>query len=46
MASYTSRFLRGIRLMPHAFYKPFTINVATRSWIIALGIRKQPISKQ
>ena len=31
--------------MSHAFYKPFTINVATRLWIIALGIRKQPINK-
>ena len=28
------------------YYQPFTINVATRSWIIALGIRKQPINKQ
>ena len=41
-----SRFLRGIRLLSHVFYKPFTINVATRSWIITLGIRKQPINKQ
>ena len=46
MASYTPGFLRGIRLLSHVFYKPFTINVATRLWIIALGIRKQPINKQ
>ena len=46
MASYTSGFLRGIRLLSHVFYKPFTIYVATRPWIIALGIRKQPINKQ
>ena len=46
MASYTSGFLKGIRLMSHAFYKPFTINVATRWGIIAFGIRKWPINKQ
>ena len=46
MASYTSGFHRGIRLLSHVFYKPFSINVTTRSWIIALGIRKQPINKQ
>ena len=46
MASYTSGFLRGIKLLSHAYYKPFTINVATTSWIIALGIRKQPINKK
>ena len=46
MASYNSGFLRSIRLLSHVYYQPFTINVATRSWIIVLGIRKQPISKQ
>ena len=46
MASYNSGFLRRIRLLSYAYYTPFTINVATRSWIIALGIRKQPINKQ
>ena len=46
MASYTPGFLRGIRLLSHVFYKPFTINVATRLRIIALGIRRQPINKQ
>ena len=46
MASYTPGFLRGIRLLSHVFYKPFTINVATRLWIITLGISKQPINKQ
>ena len=46
MASYTPGFLRGIRLLSHVFYKPFTINVATRLRIITLGIRKQPINKQ
>ena len=46
MASYNSGFLRSIRLLSHVYYQPFTINVATRSWIIALEIRKQPINKQ
>ena len=46
MAWYNLGFLRSIRLLSHACYKPFTINVATGSWIITLGIRKQPINKQ
>ena len=46
MASYNSGFLRSIRFLSHVYYKPFTIYVATRSWIIALGIRKQPTNKQ
>ena len=46
MASYTSGFLRSIRSLSHVHYQPFTLNVATRSWIIALGIRKQPTNKQ
>ena len=46
MVSYNSGFLRSIRLLSHVYYQPFTINVATRSWLIALGIRKQPINKQ
>ena len=33
-------------MLSHVYYQPFTINVATRSWIITLGIRKQPINKQ
>ena len=46
MASYNSGFLRSIRFLSHVYYQPSIINVATRSWIIALGIRKQPINKQ
>ena len=46
MVSYNSGFLRSIRLLSHVYYQPFTINVATISWIIALGIRKQPVNKQ
>ena len=46
MAIYKSGYLRSIRSLSYVYYQPFTINVATKSWIIALGIRKQPINKQ
>ena len=46
MALYNSGFPRSIRLLSNVYYQPFTINVATRSWILALGIRKQQINKQ
>ena len=43
MITYMSTFLRGIWNISRGNYTSFNLSTVTRSWAIALGIRKQPI---
>ena len=45
MITYTSTFLRGIQNISRGNYTSFNLSTITRSWAIALGIRKQPMMK-
>ena len=45
MIAYTSTFLRGIQNISRGNYIRFNLGTVTRSWAIALGIRKQPMVK-
>ena len=45
MIKYRSTFLRGIRNISRGNYTSFNLSTVTRSWTIALGIRKQPMVK-
>ena len=43
MITYTSTFLRSIWNISRGNYTSFNLSTVTRSWAIALDIRKQPI---
>ena len=45
MIKYTSTFLRGIQNISRGNYTSFNLSTVTRSWAMALGIRKQPMVK-
>ena len=45
MITYTSTFLRGIQNISRGNYTSLNLSTVTRSWAIALGIRKQPMVK-
>ena len=45
MITYTSTFPRGIWNISKGNYTSFNLSTVTRSWAIALGIRKQPMVK-
>ena len=45
MITYTSTFLRDIQNVSRGNYTSFNLSTVSRSWAIALGIRKQPMVK-
>ena len=45
MITYTSTFLKSIWNTSRGNYTSFNLSTVTRSWAIALGIRKQPMVK-
>ena len=45
MITCTSTFLRGMQNISRGNYTRFNLSTVMRSWVIALGIRKQPMVK-